>query len=59
MRGYAAFVFKYPTGSRIPEGAVYLSTVTQTTDIRYDDDGQPIEVPCFYVWHYFLVKDGD
>lgn len=39
-------VFKYATGVTIPQGAIYLSTVTQTEDRGH---------ACWYVWHYFLV----
>lgn len=45
-------IYKYPTGAEIPEGAVYLNTVTQT-QIR-ESVGKPYET-CFLVWHYFLV----
>lgn len=51
-------VFKYATGQPIPEGAVYLNTVTQThisngernpdTSFKYEQ--------CWFVWHYFLVE---
>jgi hypothetical protein len=52
-------IFKYATGEAIPEGAVYLSTVTQTKmlveDGRYEDNHCWIE--CWLVWHYFLVDE--
>ena len=46
-------VFKYATGEEIPEGAVYVSTVTQTkietvAGMKWED--------CWFVWHYFLVE---
>ncbi len=44
-------IYKYPTGSTIPHGAIYLSTVTQTKE----EIGKGF-YPCFYVWHYFLVE---
>lgn len=51
-------VYKYPTGAEIPEGAIYLSTVTQT-EIK----NPPIREgyvstwdKCWLVWHYFLVE---
>ena len=53
-------ILKYPTGATIPEGAIYLSTVTQTSigDEQYNHWN-----PCWLVWHYFLVeveeKGGD
>lgn len=50
-------IYKYPTGVEIPEGAVYLSTVTQTEEYNGDtnaDEGDYIK--CWYVWHYFLVE---
>ena len=45
-------IFKYPTGEKIPRGAIYLCSLkngemmTQETGI----DGME------YVWHYFLVE---
>jgi len=47
-------IFKYPTGAEIPEGAVYLSTVTQTEE--FESGMRTKTVPCWYVWHYFLVE---
>lgn len=53
-------IYKYPTGAEIPEGAIYLSTVTQTHEGRMTKMavGKDREVyfPCWYVWHYFLVE---
>jgi hypothetical protein len=46
-------VYKFATGEPIPPGATYLSTVTQT-HVRSESKQQ--WVPCFYVWHYFLVE---
>ena len=52
-------VFKYGTGQEIPEGAVYLNTVTQTKlpniiiDIDKEERGS---VDCWLVWHYFLLE---
>lgn len=38
-------VYKYATGDKIPEGAVYLCTqIEQATQARL-------------VWHYFLVEE--
>lgn len=39
-------VLKYATGQEIPEGAVYLSTITNGD---MDNKGKK------FVWHYFLV----
>ena len=44
-------IYKYATGVVIPEGAVYLRTVTQIS-IRVDG----VYVECWLVWHYFLVE---
>lgn len=52
-------IYKYPTGSTIPKGAIYLSTVTQTQDIETLSSGSTHvtrNTPCWYVWHYFLVE---
>ena len=48
-------VFKYATGAEIPEGAIYLSTVTQTHE-PLEHTYRTIYEPCWYVWHYFLVE---
>jgi len=45
-------IFKYGTGQSVPEGAIYLGTITQTHQENYDK----VYVPCWYVWHYFLVE---
>lgn len=54
-------VYKFATGQPIPDGAVYLSTVTQTS--VYVEGTQPPKEPypphwepCWLVWHYFLVE---
>jgi len=44
-------IFKYGTGQSPPEGAVYLNTVTQTSQAT--ERGW---IECWYVWHYFLVE---
>lgn len=49
-------IFKYPTGAIIPEGAQYLSTVTQTKIV--DENGFEL-ASCWLVWHYFLVEVHD
>lgn len=54
-------VWKFATGQPIPEGAVYLNTVTQTEFELFDSsDGKPISKryweKCWLVWHYFLVS---
>lgn len=46
-------IYKYPTGEYIPEGAVYLNTVTQT---KIWDEKFKEFIPCWLVWHYFLVE---
>lgn len=55
-------IYKYPTGATIPEGAIYLNTVTQT-DIDFGSTGGASGVggiggwcKCWLVWHYFLVE---
>lgn len=48
-------IYKYATGDTIPEGAQYLSTVTQT-EIDANPRGQSNWIPCWLVWHYFLVE---
>lgn len=52
-------VFKYGTGQAIPDGAVYLNTVTQEwqpTQYKIVDNSWE---RCFLVWHYFLVEVED
>ncbi len=64
-------VFKYGTGQEIPEGAVYLNTVTQTkieapnhgripcfchNDPLCSNAPETGWVQCWLVWHYFLVE---
>ena len=44
-------IYKYATGQPIPEGAMYLSTVTQ---VEERDNGRWSK--CWLVWHYFLVE---
>ncbi len=48
-------IFKYPTGAIIPEGAIYLGTVSQTK-IEIEEDGEKDWKTCWLVWHYFLVE---
>jgi hypothetical protein len=38
-------VYKYGTGQQVPEGAVYLTTVVEESNLTR------------FVWHYFLVED--
>ena len=47
-------IFKYATGDSPPEGAIYLETVTQT-QIEVTP-GMRNWIPCWLVWHYFLVE---
>lgn len=55
-------IYKYPTGAEIPEGAVYLGTVTQTEieeKCTSEDSTRYLDSKwnkCWLVWHYFLVK---
>lgn len=52
-------IYKFATGEAIPEGAVYLSTVTQTQIVDVLRSGSMSvdrTTPCWYVWHYFLVE---
>ena len=52
-------IFKYPTGATIPKGAIYLSTVTQVSqEVQRSDMLNPTWIPCWLVWHYFLVEDN-
>ena len=52
-------IYKYATGDIIPEGAVYLGTVTQThqevSRQQFDMTVTSCE-PCWYVWNYFLIE---
>lgn len=58
-------IYKYATGDSPPEGAVYLSTVTQTRIVerRYSDthqrDYNTEGEPCWLAWHYFLVEEAN
>ncbi len=45
-------VRKFATGDTIPPGAVYLSTVTQTSMTN----PHGVWIPCWLVWHYFLIE---
>lgn len=47
-------VWKFATGQPIPEGAIYLSTVTQTKAGINFAPGDWTD--CWLVWHYFLVE---
>lgn len=50
-------IYKYCTGDTIPDGAVYLGTVTQTQcDIGAKDNEW---ANCWLVWHYFLIEVKD
>ena len=46
-------VYKYGTGQKIPEGAIYLSTIKQT---EIQDPVDRVWYQCWLVWHYFLVE---
>jgi len=45
-------IYKYPTGATVPEGAIYLKTVTQTRTAGIIGES----INCWFVWHYFLVE---
>jgi len=48
-------VYKYATGEKIPEDAVYLHTEAHTAKgTRYD-----VSSEIRLVWHYFLVEIED
>lgn len=51
-------IYKYATGAPVPEGAIYLNTVTQTKEPveRGEYSSRTVWVDCWYVWHYFLVE---
>lgn len=65
-------ILKFATGQPLPEGAVYLNTVTQTKiettnngnipcichgDPRCSSAPKSGWVDCYFVWHYFLVEE--
>ena len=52
-----ARILKFPTGATVPEGAKYLSTVTQTSQSDMQMGGHAVWYQCWLVWHYFLVDD--
>ncbi len=43
-------VLKFATGEDIPEGAIYLNSLTNGI-MNNEDDSR-------FVWHYFLVEDS-
>ena len=45
-------IYKYGTGSIIPEGAIYLSTIVQD----WIETPQGNNAKVWLVWHYFLVE---
>lgn len=52
-------IYKFPTGAEIPEGAIYLHTVTQTRLEKVIKVGHTTYRKwehCWFVWHYFLVE---
>ena len=58
-------IYKYATGEEIPEGAVYVATVTQTRVERCMEvvrNGLTFPTvqwsDCWLVWHYFLIEDN-
>ncbi len=46
-------IFKYATGTIVPEGAKYLGTVAQTQTMNEEKSAW---IACWFVWHYFLVE---
>ena len=53
-------IYKYGTGEKIPEGAIYLSTIKQI-EIQENigkngDTSHAFWNKCWLVWHYFLVE---
>ncbi len=52
-------IFKYATGEVPPEGAVYLNTVTQVKEKKFNNGDNLGWHDCWYVWHYFLVETKD
>lgn len=50
-------VYKYGTGQEVPDGAVYLNTVTQDRVLVQNADDQDVWDDCFFVWHYFMVHE--
>ncbi len=50
-------ILKYGTGQEIPEGAIYMGTVTQTK--ARDPASGSYNTNCWLVWHYFLVECGE
>lgn len=49
-------VFKYGTGMEVPVGAIYLKTVKQEKIYAKISENNHDWVPCWLVWHYFLVE---
>lgn len=52
-------VYKYGTGDKVPDGATYLCTKTETmTEYEYHQNGEGLarkSTTNVLVWHYFLV----
>lgn len=49
-------IYKYPTGAKVPEMAIYLGTVTQTKIEDPSNSKDDFWSKCWLVWHYFLVE---
>lgn len=52
-------VYKYATGQDVPEGAVYLSTVTEllmVQEVNEEASTVTTRTKNELVWHYFLVE---
>lgn len=46
-------IYKYGTGSKIPDGAIYLCTIKNGLIESRDPT---LAEKYYYVWHYFLVE---
>lgn len=55
MRNNMKKIYKYATGDVIPEGAIYLGTITQTERLTHSQ----VWEKCWLVWHYFAVESKD
>lgn len=48
-------IYKYPTGATVPDGAIYLSILTQ----KINSKGTQRLIEEWLVWHYFLVEANE
>ena len=49
-------IHKYPTGTEVPDNAIYLNTIIQK---RIPDKENEVFIECWLVWHYFLIDSTD